>query len=71
MRTKGKNVFVNFLALLGVRYTESFAHQTYFVIYMQSDKRKPAAGLFRMRRLLYFTRAVGFPTRRQHNARVG
>jgi len=29
MRIKGKNVFVNYLALLGVRYTELFANQTF------------------------------------------
>ena len=29
MKVKGKNVFVNFLALLGVRYTASFANQTF------------------------------------------
>ena len=29
MKVKGKNVFVNFLALLGVRHTSSFSHQTY------------------------------------------
>ena len=29
------------------------------------DRRKPTAALFKLHRLLYFTRAVGFPTRRQ------
>ena len=35
------------------------------LVYMQFDKRKPTAGYFKLHRLLYFTRAVDSPTRRQ------
>jgi len=47
-------------------YGEVFA-----VCQVRSDTRKPTVGLFRLHRLLYFTRAVGSPTRGSHNVRVG
>ena len=35
--------------------------KVFTVCYVQPDKRKPTAGLYRLHRLLYFTRAVQFP----------
>ena len=39
--------------------------KVFALVYMQFDKRKPTAALFKLHRLLYFTRAVDSPTRRQ------
>ena len=36
--------------------------KVFALFFMQSDKRKPTAGLFKLHRLLYFTRAVCLPT---------
>ena len=36
--------------------------KVFVLLYLQSDKRKQTAGLFRLHRLLYFTRAVCLPT---------
>ena len=45
--------------------------KVFAVCCVQSDQRKPTAGLFILHRLLQFTRAVGTPTRGSHNVRVG
>ena len=46
-------------SIKAVIFVRLFLHGKVFaVLYVQSDKRKPTAGLFRLHRLLYFTRAV-------------
>jgi len=45
--------------------------KVFAVYYVQSDTRKPTAGLFRLHRFLQFTRAVSTPTRGSYNVRVG
>jgi len=36
--------------------------KVFALFYLWSDKRKPTTGLFRLHRLIYFTRGVGCPT---------
>ena len=47
-------------------FVELFPYRKVFaLVYVQFDRRKLPAGYFKLHRLLYFTRAVDSPTRRQ------
>jgi len=49
-----------------------FFSDSFRFIFVQSNKRKPAAGYFKLHRLLYFIRAVGIPASdRQPQGRSG
>ena len=77
--TTGLNLFLQQILWIGsvfstkaVIFVRLFLDGKVFAVcQVRSDTRKPTAGLFRLHRLLYFTRAVGTPTRGSHNVRVG
>ena len=61
-------IYIEFLSILLLYSKEYiifvrllFVGIVFALFYMQFDKRKLSGGLYKLRRLLYFTRAVGLP----------
>ena len=52
---------INFVRLL-IHAVDFLLGFVFALFYVHFGKRKPAAGYFKLHRLLYFTRAVGLPT---------